>query len=60
MTFLVFFAPPAAFLACAVTGILSHKSWGGILAASVIFYVLTYILMAIITKIMAERKPESN
>jgi uncharacterized membrane protein len=60
MAIITFFAPPAAFLACVMLGILSNKSWGGVLAGSVAFYVLTYMLMAVINKISAYRKPENS
>jgi|GEM_PF-2171561 hypothetical protein len=60
MAFITFFAPPAAFLACVILGILFHKSWGGVLAGSVVFYALTFILMAVINKITADRMPVNS
>jgi positive regulator of sigma E activity len=59
MRMITFFAPPAAFFLCAILGVVFHKSWMGILLASVVFYAAAFALTAVLNRIM-ERKQKSN
>ena len=59
MKIIFFFAPPAAFFACVLLGVVFHKSWAGTLAASAAFYAATFAIMALLGKIV-EGKQKSN